>query len=79
MFYAGKSTTKQEVVFSEPFDEDAFSSGQGAGSFKVDDTIVGLKVFRDDLFIFCETRIFKLTGSSSSNFAVTQLHETLVV
>ena len=71
MFYAGKSTTKQEVVFSEPFDEDAFVSGQGAGSFKVDDTIVGLKVFRDDLFIFCETRIFKLTGTTSTNFAVT--------
>ena len=70
MFYAGKSTTKQEVVFSEPFDEDAFVSGQGAGSFKVDDTIVGLKVFREDLFIFCETRIFKLSGTSSSNFAV---------
>ena len=71
MFYAGKATTKQEVIFSEPFDEDAFVSGQGAGSFKVDDTVVGLKVFRDDLFIFCETRIFKLTGTSSSNFAVT--------
>ena len=70
MFYAGKSTTKQEVIFSQPFDEDAFNSGSGAGSFKVDDEITGLKVFRDDLFIFCETRIFKLTGTSSSNFAV---------
>ncbi|MDC1200804.1 hypothetical protein N8012_02905 [Pelagibacteraceae bacterium] len=70
MFYAGKSTTKQEVVFSQPFDEDAFSGGSGAGSFKVDDTIVGLKVFREDLFVFCETRIFKLSGTSSSNFAV---------
>jgi len=70
MFYAGKSTTKQEVVFSQPFDEDAFSSGSGAGSFKVDDTVVGLKVFREDLFVFCETRIFKLSGTSSSNFAV---------
>jgi len=70
MFYAGKSTTKQEVVFSEPFNEDGFNSGQGAGSFKVDDEITGLKVFRDDLFIFCETRIFKLSGTSSSNFAV---------
>jgi len=70
MFYAGKSTTKQEVVFSEPFNEDGFNSGQGAGSIKVDDTIVGLKVFRDNLFIFCENRIFKLGGSSSSDFAV---------
>jgi hypothetical protein len=73
MFYAGKSTTKQEVVFSQPFDEDAFNSGSGAGSFKVDDEITGLKVFRDDLFIFCETRIFKLSGSSSSNFAVSDV------
>jgi len=73
MFYAGKSTTKQEVVFSQPFDEDAFNSGSGAGSFKVDDEVTGLKVFRDDLFIFCETRIFKLSGSSSSNFAVSDV------
>jgi len=71
MFYAGMSGTPQELVFSQPFDEDAFNSGLGAGSVKVDDTIVGLKVFRDALFIFCENRIFKLTGSSSSNFAVT--------
>ena len=70
MFYGGKSTTPQEVVFSEPFNEDGFNSGQGAGSIKVDDTVVALKVFRDSLFIFCENRIFKLTGSSSSDFSV---------
>ena len=70
MFYAGKSTTPQEVIFSEPFNEDGFSSGAGAGSVKVDDTVVALKVFRNSLFIFCETRIFKLTGSSLSDFVV---------
>ena len=68
MFYAGKSTTPQSLVFSQPFDEDAF--GSGAGSIKVDDVITGLKVFRDNLFIFCENRIFKLSGSSSSDFAI---------
>ena len=70
MFYAGKSSTPSTLVFSEPFDEDGFNSGDGAGSINVDDTIVGLKVFRDNLFIFCENRIFKLTGTGSSNFAV---------
>jgi len=70
MFYAGKSTTASTIVFSEPFDEDGFNSGDGAGSINVDDTIVGLKVFRDNLFIFCENRIFKLTGSALANFAV---------
>ena len=71
MFYAGKSTTPQTLVFSEPFDEDDFDAADGAGSIKVDDTIVGLKVFRDSLFIFCENRIFKLTGSALASFAVT--------
>ena len=70
MFYAGKSSTPSTIVFSEPFDEDGFNSGDGAGSINVDDTIVGLKVFRDNLFIFCENRIFKLTGTGLSNFAV---------
>ena len=71
MFYAGMSSTPQTLVLSQPFDEDAFSSGSGAGSIKVDDTIVGMKAFRGDLFVFCENRIFKLTGSSSSDFAIT--------
>ena len=65
------ANSKQEVVFSVPFDEDDFATGSGAGSFKVDDTITGLKVFREDLFVFCQDRIFKLSGTSSSNFAVT--------
>ena len=73
MFYAGMSTNKQEVVFSSPFQEGSLKISIGAGSFKVDDEITGLKVFRDDLFIFCETRIFKLSGSSSSNFAVSDV------
>ena len=47
MFYAGKSSTPQTLVFSEPFDEDGFQSADGAGTIKVDDNIVGLKVFRD--------------------------------
>jgi len=73
MFYAGTSSAPQTLFFSQPFDEDAFNSGQGAGSIKVDDTITGLKVFRDNLFIFCENRIFKLSGSSSSDFAISAI------
>jgi len=70
MFYSGMSSAPQEVVFSEPFNEDGFNSGSGAGSIKVDDTVVGLRVFRDNLFIFCENRIFKMGGSSVSDFAI---------
>ena len=71
MFYAGMSSNPQELVFSVNADEDNFDTGatSPAGSFKVDDTIVGLKTFREELFVFCENRIFKVTGSGSTTFA----------
>ena len=69
-FYAGMSASPQELIFSVPFDEDNFSASDGAGSIKVDGVIVGIKVFRENLFVFCEDSIFKITGSSLSDFAV---------
>ena len=69
-FYAGMSASPQELIFSVPFDEDDFTSASGAGSIKVDEPIVGIKVFRENLFVFCEDSIFKISGSSSSDFAV---------
>ena len=72
MFYAGASNS-QEVIFSVPFEEDNFTTASGAGSFKVDSTVVDMKVFRNELIIFCEDRIYKLTGTSSSNFAVQEV------
>ena len=69
MFYAGMSNAISSVIFSGPFTEDDFDTG--GGTIKVDTTIVGLKVFREELFIFGEDRIYKITGSTSSDFAVT--------
>ena len=69
MFYAGMSNAISSVTFSGLFAEDDFDTG--AGTIKVDTTIVGLKVFREELFIFGEDRIYKLSGSSSSDFVVT--------
>ena len=69
MFYAGMSDAISSVTFSGPFTEDDFDTS--AGTIKVDTTIVGLKVFREELFIFGEDRIFKISGSSSSDFVVT--------
>jgi len=68
MFYAGMSGKPQELVHSQGGDEDAFSSSATlpAGTITIDDTIVGLKTFREDLFVFCENRIFKITGSSGT-------------
>ena len=50
MFYAGMSDAISTVQYSGPFTEDDFDTG--GGTIKVDTTIVGLKVFREALFIF---------------------------
>ena len=68
MFYAGMSDAISSVIFSGPFTEDDFDTG--GGTIKVDTTIVGLKVFRESLFVFGEDRIYKITGSTSSDFVV---------
>ena len=68
MFYAGMSNAISTVQYSGPFTEDDFDTG--GGTIKVDTTIVGLKVFREALFVFGEDRIYKITGSTSSDFAV---------
>jgi hypothetical protein len=72
MFYAGAANS-QEVLFSAPFVEDDFNTADGAGSFNVDSEVVGLKVFRNELFVFCADRIYKLTGTSSTNFSVQEV------
>tara|TARA_R100000008_G_scaffold85524_1_gene75703 strand:- start:193 stop:1704 length:1512 start_codon:yes stop_codon:yes gene_type:complete len=69
IFYAGASAAKQQVQFTVPFDE-ADYTGTGSGNVKVDTEVVALKSFRESLIIFGKDRIFKLTGSSSSDFAI---------
>jgi hypothetical protein len=70
IFYGGMSNANSTIQFSAPFAEDDFTAGNGAGAIKVDTTIVGLKVFRDNLFIFGEDRIYKLGGSTLSDFSI---------
>ena len=59
MFYGGMSNSTHSVIFSGPFTEDDFNTG--AGEIKVGDVVTGLKVFRNELFIFCQRRIYKVT------------------
>ena len=71
MFYGGMSDSTHSVIFSGPFTEDDFNTN--AGEIKVGDVVTGLKVFRDELYIFCQRRIYKIAGTSSSNFALAEV------
>ena len=47
-------------------DIDDFTS-TGSGSIVLDDQVVGLKSFRDELFIFCKNSIYKLQNINNSS------------
>ena len=67
---AGDPSTPNTIYFSSTGDIDSFS-GSGAGSITLEDKIVGLKSFRNELFIFCRNSIFKLQNiNNSSTIAV---------
>ena len=67
---AGDPSTPNTIYYSSTNDIDSFS-GSGAGSITLEDKVVGLKSFRNELFIFCQNSIFKLQNiNNSSTIAV---------
>ena len=70
---AGDSDNPNTVYFSGTNDIDDFTS-TGSGNVVIEDKIVGLKTFRDDLIIFCLNSIHKLSNiNNSSTIAVTPI------
>lgn len=69
MFYAKGNL----VTFSVPFDETDFTVADGAGNFRMPNTVTGMIVFRERLFIFTETEIKVLQGDSVADFQLTSV------
>ena len=69
-FFAGMSSNRQELVFTAPYSINSFSSADGAGSISIDSPITALTVFREELFIFAEERIYKLAGNTVADFVL---------
>jgi len=67
-FYAGASAAPQKLIFSAPYSVGDFTPANGAGSISVTSDIVGLKVFREQLYVFCENAIFRIVGNSVADF-----------
>lgn len=72
--FFGKGTL---LSYSQPYDDDAFDSGSGAGTVNLPHVITGLKVFRDNLIIFSTDSIHYLSGSSSEDFQLTSISKNL--
>jgi len=62
---AGASTAANTIYYSDVNDIDDFSGGT-AGNIVLDDQVVGLRSFRDDLIIFCKNSIWKLQNINAT-------------
>ena len=67
---AGASTAPNTIYYSGTNDIDDFTSS-GSGNIVLDDKVVGIRSFRNDLIIFCVNSIYKLQNiNDSSNIVV---------
>jgi len=77
MFLAGDSSEPTTVYFSAPLDETDFSVANGAGAINVGFTVVQLKKFRDELYIFGTNNIKKIIGTSIADFSLVEVTNDL--
>lgn len=68
VFLAGDATTPEEIYFSAPYSESNYQPANGGGSIRIDDQVIALKLFRDQLFIFGRSRIYRLVGNTVADF-----------
>jgi hypothetical protein len=70
---AGDSNNPNTIYYSGTDDIDDFSS-TGSGSVKLDDKVIGIRSFRNDLIIFCRNSLYKLENiNNSSTIVVTPI------
>ena len=77
IFFAGMSQKPQLLVFTAPNSDSDFTAASGAGSINVGFDIMGLKRFRDALYIFGKTNIRKLTGDSINSFVIEEVSNSV--
>jgi len=70
-------TVGTELVFTAPYTDTDFDPANGAGSINASSTITGTAVYRDNLIIFCVDKILRLTGSSSADFTISTVTDSI--
>lgn len=73
----GYSANPSAISISAPNDDEDFTSGAGAVELSVGDEIVGLKTFRETLYIFCKRSIWALAGNTTDTFAIVPVAKSI--
>lgn len=58
------------VYISAPDDDTDFAAANGAAEINIGDLVLNMGIWRDSLYIFCKRSIWKITGNSSSDWAL---------
>tara|TARA_R110000782_G_scaffold73755_1_gene147620 strand:- start:261 stop:2240 length:1980 start_codon:yes stop_codon:yes gene_type:complete len=56
------------LTFTSPYTDNDFSAALGAGTISVGASITGIIVFREELIVFTESSILRVTGNTISDF-----------
>ena len=65
------------VYFTAPLSDTDFSSANGGGLINVGHNVTGLVVFRDQLIIFSDNKIQRLTGTTSADFQLSPITDSI--
>lgn len=65
------------IYFSAPFSDTDFTPASGGGVINVGGNITGLVVFREQLIIFCEQAIKRITGSTIADYQLQPITEKI--
>lgn len=65
-FVAGYSSNKGAIKISAPLNANDWAPLDGAAEVVIGDTITGLKSWRNQLFIFCKSSIYRVIGNSTN-------------
>jgi hypothetical protein len=74
---AGYSADKQALILTAPDTDNDFQAANGAIELDVRDEIIGVRAFREQLFIFGRKTIAKLIGTSASDFRVVPVADNI--
>jgi hypothetical protein len=75
LWFAGYSLNKLTV--SAPGSDTDYTAPNGAIEINVGNTITNIVPFRNTLYIFCTNAIYKLTGTSATDFAVSPVTQKM--
>lgn len=74
---AGYGNGQDKITLSAPNNDTDYTGASGAIELNIGSKVTGIGIFREQLIIFCESSIHKLAGSTSADFAIVDISDSI--